>query len=234
MKHQYFGDVNDYVKYGLLRCVASVGLRIGVCWMLTPDDNRPDGRKIEYLSLPDMWKSHDRYLFGHLLKTLAAPDGRHVRHIEGAKSIPNARFFGSTVPETRAERAAWLKDMLTALGDSDLLFFDPDNGIEVSSKIIGRKDSAKYIYWKELTESWTHARSLLVFQHFPRAKRNEYIPARVEELKSRLPDSMVIPLRSSNVLFLLAYRPADSARIMRVVELVEKNWHRRIWRHDGT
>lgn len=234
MKHQYFGDVNDYVKYGLLRCFANAGLRIGVCWMLTPDDKRSDGHKIQYLSLPDEWGDHDPYLFGHLSKTLAARDGKHVRHIEGPNHIPGARFFGVPVPDSQVERAVWSKDMLTALDGSDLLFFDPDNGIEVPSKTIGQKDSSKYIYWKELTESWKHSKSLFVFQHFPRAKRNEYILASVEEMQSRLPSSLVIPLRSSNVLFLLAYRPVNSTRIMKAVELIEKNWSRRVCRHNDT
>jgi hypothetical protein len=234
MKHQYFGDVNDYVKYGLLRCFANAGLRVGVCWMLTPDDKRPDGHKIEYLSRPDEWGGHDPYLFGHLSTTLAARDGRHIRHIEGPIHIPHARFFGALVPDSRAERTVWRKNMLAALDESDVLFFDPDNGIEVPSKAIGQKDSSKYIYWEELTESWNRAKSLFVFQHFPRAKRNAYIPARAEEMASRLHGSSVIPLRSSNVLFLLAYRPADSTQILRGVEFVEKNWSRRVWRHDGT
>ncbi len=55
MKHQYFGDVNDYVKYGLLRCFADAGFCIGVCWMLTPDDQRSDGSKVNYLSQPEKW-----------------------------------------------------------------------------------------------------------------------------------------------------------------------------------
>lgn len=234
MKHQYFGDVNDYVKYGLLRCFASAGLQIGVCWMLTPDDKRPDGRKIEYLSRPDEWENHDPHLFEHLSKALATRDGRHLRRLEGAKHIPHARFFEAMVPDPRAERELWFNEMLATLSGSDLLFFDPDNGIEVPSKAIGQRDSSKYIYWEELTESWKHAKSIFVFQHFPRAKRDEYIPARVKEMKSRLPGSSVIPLRSSNVLFLLAYRPADSARTINAVELIEKNWFRRVWRHNGT
>jgi len=234
MKHQYFGDVNDYVKYGLLRCFANAGLRIGVCWMLTPEDKRPDGRKIKYLYRPSEWEGHDPYLFGHLSNALAAPNGRHLRHIEGPKHIPRARFYGAPVPDARAERAVWFKEMLVALTGSDLLFFDPDNGIEVPSKPIGQKNSSKYIYWKELTESWKHAKSLFVFQHFPRAKRDEYIPARMEEIQSRLPGSLVIPLRSPNVLFLLAHRPEDSGRTVKVVELIEKHSFRRVWRHNGT
>lgn len=39
MKHQYIGDINDYRKYALLRTLSADGVnRIGVCWMLTPDD----------------------------------------------------------------------------------------------------------------------------------------------------------------------------------------------------
>ncbi|CAA9432540.1 MAG: hypothetical protein AVDCRST_MAG37-733 [uncultured Rubrobacteraceae bacterium] len=50
MKNQYFGDVSDYRKYGLLRVLSSEGeISTGVCWMLTPSDGRTDGRKLEYL-----------------------------------------------------------------------------------------------------------------------------------------------------------------------------------------
>ncbi|GJQ24506.1 hypothetical protein BIY37_05415 [Candidatus Brocadia sapporoensis] len=234
MKNQYFGDINDYVKYGLLRCFAKAGLRIGVCWMLTPDDKRSDGRKIKYLSRPNEWAGHDSRLFNHLSKTLGARDGKHIRHIEGPIHIPHARFFGALVTDSLAERIAWRKDMFAVLDGSDLLFFDPDNGIEVPSKAVGRKDSSKYIYWEELTESWKRAKSLLVFQHFPRMKRNEYISARVEEMASRLSGSLVIPLRSPNVLFLLAFRPTDSTQILSAMEFIEKNWSRRVWRHNGT
>jgi hypothetical protein len=44
MKNQYFGDINDYRKYGLLRGLSNRGeIRTAVCWMLTTDDGRGDG-----------------------------------------------------------------------------------------------------------------------------------------------------------------------------------------------
>jgi hypothetical protein len=50
MKDQYFGDVNDYRKYGLLRALSSVTrLPIGVCWLLTGPDSRSDGEFRRYL-----------------------------------------------------------------------------------------------------------------------------------------------------------------------------------------
>ena len=45
MKNQYFGDINDYRKYGLIRILSNSGIiRTGICWMLTPDDTRTDGK----------------------------------------------------------------------------------------------------------------------------------------------------------------------------------------------
>lgn len=234
MKHQYFGDVNDYVKYGLLRCFSQTSLRIGICWMLTPDDKRPDGRKIQYLSQPTEWMAHDPDLFNHVSRAIGLPDGRNLRHIEGTTHIENAKFFDDIVPDSCVDRAVWFKKMLASLKGSDLVFFDPDNGIEVQSKSIGQRDSSKYIYWKELTETWGDAEALLVYQHFPRVKRSSYIPARVEEMQSHLPNSSVIPLRSSNVLFLLAYRVAGADRINRAIQLIEERWSRRVWNHHGT
>ena len=39
MKNQYFGDINDYRKYGLLRILTNGGeIKTAVCWMLTTDD----------------------------------------------------------------------------------------------------------------------------------------------------------------------------------------------------
>ena len=40
MKNQYFGDITDYRKYGILRVLESAGIKTGVCWMLTPPNNK--------------------------------------------------------------------------------------------------------------------------------------------------------------------------------------------------
>jgi len=234
MKHQYFGDVNDYVKYGLLRCFADAGFCIGVCWMLTENDGLSDGRKTMYLCQPEKWKPHDPHLFETLSKTLARPDGRHLDHIEANDHIPRARFFGEVVKDCEPNRSKWYKRALAKLNGSDLVFFDPDNGIEVASKPIGRKNSSKYIYWKEIKEAWNTGTSLLIFQHFPRRKRDEYIPTIVQELKKKTKGSVVVPLRSSNVLFLLAHRPRQRDRVDVALGMLDRRWYRRVWNHEAT
>jgi hypothetical protein len=64
VKDQYFGDVNDYRKYGLLRAIlAGANVRLGVCWMLTAPDSRTDGRHVAYLDNPTKFRRFDHELF---------------------------------------------------------------------------------------------------------------------------------------------------------------------------
>ena len=234
MKHQYFGDVNDYVKYGLLRCFAEAGFRVGICWMLTPEDQKPEGQRTKYLSQPEKWGHHDANLYSLLSRVVPRTNGKHLCHIEAKGAIPNAMFFGDIVPDIKINRSVWYKRALATLNGSEVLFFDPDNGIEVPSKPMGRKESSKYIYWEELQAAWKQNASLLVFQHFPRMKRTEYIPAMVQEMRARLKGSSIVPLRSSNILFLLAHRSSDSSRINNVLKLINSRWTRRVWDHRAT
>jgi hypothetical protein len=72
MKDQYFGDINDYRKYGLLRTIMTVTkLRLLVAWMLTPDDDRNDGNLVSYLDDPCRWEDRDPILFRKLRALLA-------------------------------------------------------------------------------------------------------------------------------------------------------------------
>jgi hypothetical protein len=51
VKHQYFGDINDYRKYGLLRTLCrGLDLDLLIAWMLTPGEDTTDGRFTSYLS----------------------------------------------------------------------------------------------------------------------------------------------------------------------------------------
>jgi hypothetical protein len=194
VKHQYYGDINDYLKYGLLRCFAASGFRVGVCWMLTPDDGRPDGRKIEHLSDPTRWKVYDAELFDTLSATVRGVNGRHVHHVENGSILSQARFFGRLVSDGVQDRALWFKNAMEILDECDLLFFDPDNGIEIPSKPCGRKNSSKYVYWKELETAWNQEASLLVFQHFTRVNREKYIARLMKETAERTPGATIFPL----------------------------------------
>ena len=224
MKNQYFGDVNDYLKYGLLRCFSKAGLRIGVCWMLTPDDGRSDGGKTRYLSDHRRWRGHDPVLFDKLKSTVGSGEERHVSVVEDGTVIPNSSFFSELVPDTRTLRDAWFKRACAALPDVDLLFFDPDNGLEIRSKPYGSRSSKKYVYWSEIRLAWELGSSLLIFQHFPREKREPYVARMARTLKLETSGATIVPLRTPSVLFLLASQPRHLPAIEAAIEIARASW----------
>ena len=228
MKSQYFGDENDYLKYGLLRCFSHAGWRVGVCWMLTPDDGRSDGGKIGYLSKGSVWRGHDPFLFGALNSTIGAGAPRRVAVVEDGSVIPNASFFSRTVPDDRLRRSAWFDSALDALSSCDLLFFDPDNGLEVRSKPVGSKDSTKYLYWSEVRLAWERGFSLLIFQHFTHENRRAFIDRLSRKLEREATDAVVTPVRTANVLFLLACQPKHVPMAKAALELTTSKWQERL------
>lgn len=205
MKDQYFGDVNDYRKYGLLRALRAGGLgELLVGWMLTGNDKRCDGNMREYLDRPDRWRHIDSQLYDGLRQVLQTADRPRVSLMHDAKLLPRTRFFSDIVPDERVERAAWRRRMLLAAQGADLVFLDPDNGIEVKSRPVGRKDSSKYVTWSEIEQLWRIGCSVLVYQHFTREKREAFVERLSAELRQRTGAPLVAAFRTPHVLFLLA------------------------------
>lgn len=144
MKNQYFGDINDYRKYGLLRMLTGEGqLKTLVCWMLTPDDGHTDGQFTRYLDEPEKWRKYDPDLFDKLQQSLHVHKCRDVQEAEISRIIPGARYFRDIVPDALPERQDWFGKAHAASTDADLVFFDPDNGLEVKSVPKGRKKLVK-------------------------------------------------------------------------------------------
>lgn len=212
MKEQYVGDVNDYRKYALLRLLARSGLRLGVCWMLTPNDERSDGNKLGYLDQPKQ-ERHEPELFELLRRVRGEPDARRLILIEGSEILPRAIFVNTIVPETLFERQLWFTQASAALAETDLVFFDPDNGIEVGSVGKGRRNSSKYVYRDELAATYRAGHSLLVYQHFQRKERESFIRDVADDLRRVAPDAEVWAIRTSHVVFMLAIQPRHHAAL---------------------
>jgi len=208
VKNQYFGDINDYRKYGLLRLLTNGGrIKTAVCWMLTPDDGRSDGGRIKYLSEPGKWRDFDDALFDHLEEIVLHRGLRNVSEIENSDILPSCSFFSELVPDEREARAGYREGAIDSARGCALVFFDPDNGIEVRSKPVGRKDSSKYLYWHEIELFWKAGHSLLIYQHFPRVVRDPFIEAKARELADRTGAPLVISFRTSHVVFFLVPQP---------------------------
>jgi len=180
--------------------------RIAVAWMLTEDDGGPDGRFRGYLD-PTKKASKVRHLdpslHGSLLRLLAS--GRpSVSLFEASDALPGASYYSATVPDSVDERILWRQGLEEFARGADLVFVDPDNGIEVNSKPIGRKGSSKYVAWDELRAIWERGASVLVYQHFRREERTAFAHRMAAELQARIGVQHVEAFRTPHVLFLLA------------------------------
>jgi hypothetical protein len=194
--------------------------------MLTPDDERTDGGFISYLEEPVKWRKHDPGLFDLLAEVV--PSGRSLRHVEERQLLPGSILIDISVPDDRTLRANYFWEILHRLGDAELVFFDPDNGIEVGSCPPGRKDSSKYVAWSELVATYSSGRSVLVYQHFPRRSREAFIAEIASELLARTGAREVSCFRTANVAFFLVSQPGHEERLSKASAKAGTLWEKQI------
>jgi hypothetical protein len=225
MKEQYVGDINDYRKYALLRALAKDrGIRIGICWMLTPPDGRPDGNKVSYLNQPQ-YERFDPSIFALLKQVRDAPNTRRLVLIEESGIIPDATYVNTMVPDKLFERQIWFSEALKSLHRSDLIFFDPDNGLEVSSKRKGQLNSSKYLYRDEVAATYKAGHSVLIYQHFPREERRAFIQRISTNLHGLAPSSQMWVFQTSHVAFFLLIHPDHERTLSSASLAIAANHH---------
>ena len=225
MKDQYFGDENDFRKYGLLRTLTrESGLSLAVCWMLTPSDGSTDGRFTGYLTGAPEWERFDPPLFRFLRQTVIEKGIRSVRAIEDSSLLPSARFYGELVPDGRPAREEWGMRALAAACGADLVFFDPDNGMEVRSRPLGRRNSSKHLLWSEARRFFAEGHSLLVYQHFPRVARETYLREQAARLREATGATVSIAFSTPRLVFFLLSQDGHAEALGRASETVQSLW----------
>lgn len=186
MKNQYFGDVGDYGKYGLLRFLSVQGVSIAVNWYLTPGDKTNDGNKRDYLN-DDGFRACDPGLYD-VLKDMCTHKAFDVHTFAARDMIPGAICFegtvephpdakGLSVPEKRALRKRWHKEALAACDGPQLVFLDPDNGLRPGCPS-ARKDTPKYAYASEVREYYDRGQDVVYYCHKGRRTQDQWEKAR--------------------------------------------------------
>ncbi len=223
MKDQYFGDINDYRKYGILRCFGWAGLKVGVCWMLTPSDASGEGRETKYLSQPEQFRCYDPELFDGLASAVGA--GRRAVS-EAQPLLPGAIFYDVLMPARGAARVGWFERALRDLGAADVIFFDPDKGLEADEPTRGSGKSQKHLSWSEVEATWRASKSLLIFHYNGRPKGGLLLFNETQARRLlRLPGASVVhAIRTPKVLFLFVPQPAALARAEHAITQIPARW----------
>ena len=225
MKNQYFGDMYDYIKYGLLRQLSSCGnISTAVCWMLTQKDDRRDGHRVNYLKDPASWRAFDPPVFDCLRAAILDRKERNIRTIEESGLLPNTSFYSSLLTDESEERRRFFDGFLEFSRGRDLVFFDPDNGLEVKSVKYGRKGASRYLYLREVSQSFSAGHSLLVYQHMPPKPRDPFISELVTSLTGETGSELVYVFRTQLVAFLLVPQSNQASRFEEVASRVQSQW----------
>ena len=195
LKDQYVGDVGDYGKYGLLRYLSQKGIKIGVNWYLTRnDDIVVNGNIRGYLDNEDESK-YDRDVF-FLLKYL--PE-RSIGQIESSNIIPNALFYSELLtiddlPKAKrwGMRKAWHNQAMRVLADAELIFADPDVG-STDDETALEKGGEKYVALGELQQYYESGKDVVYYCQ--RARRTpEQWREKMLELTTMCPNIRIIAL----------------------------------------
>ena len=106
----------------------------------------------------------------------------------------------------------------------EIVFLDADNGLEVKSTPYGRKRSSKFLYWREVEALWAGGKSLLIYQHFIREKRQSFVERMLTALRLAASGSYVEAFSTAHVVFLSALQPDHQHLHSCIVDSVQKNW----------
>ncbi len=198
MQDNYVGDIGDYGKLGLLRAItgsdsdlslsikrAITGSRLtlSINWYKTyPESNKlkkhDDGIYTHYLKYREKYEAYDEDLY-RKLKDLVDEKSRNIKSLEEPKrEIVEAKFYDDPVPQSK-DRELWHNNALKKIGNTDIVFLDPDNGIETQGMV-----SKKHVKWSEIKDYYKQGQSVIIYQHQPRIKKDIFIKNILQQLQS--------------------------------------------------
>ena len=208
MQNKYVADVGDFGKYGLLRALTEPGygsdrqFKLGVNWYLVPDESHNnDGKYIGYLEKSDVndvkFRACDPYLYDSL-QFLIKYRSRDIQEVIDLQILPEgteyfsaplsfADILGTTRRETaRYIRSNWLDRAFRTLAKTELVFVDPDNGLDTRTRPEDR-GGPKYVFYDELKPYANAGQSLVIYHHLARQKKGmQQIEDRAANLQQHL------------------------------------------------
>jgi len=193
MKNRFYGDVNDYIKYGILDILADHYNSLGINWYLTDDQHgkQSDGNKTEYFDKEDKWKSFNTQIFSRL-KERVKKQQRSITYC-GQDNIIDFKFeFCEQLPDNadpndyEALRNEWHTRAKEHLKKCDLVFFDPDMGVkdQLSKDVV---KNSEYCLVKEIVDyNWCDWLVVVFPRHakrYPTLKTNPIVISAEQQAK---------------------------------------------------
>ena len=167
-------------------------LRMGIVWYLTPDEAKSgDGRHTGYLKPGPKnlreFRNCDPELYDQMGE-LVQSGRRSVRYVQEAQVLPPETVFYdlplsmtgvkgekredgvkiSPIQRKRGMRREWLQGAISAVQDAEMVFLDPDNGLETRSVDRHSARGPKYAYYDDLKHFTQRGQGLVIYHHMGR------------------------------------------------------------------
>ena len=172
MQDNYVGDIGDYGKYGFLRQVCKANLSLAVNWYkVNPQKiiKQDDGKYISYLTKPQIYRCYDPFLFDSLNTIVNTEHVRKIERIE-KEELFRAKYFSDAIPKNRL---TWHENALQNTKDTDVVFLDPDNGLESFKMYKSNSATEKHVKWSELKDYYDRGQNVILYQHRPQMTKKE-------------------------------------------------------------
>lgn len=225
MREQFFGDVHDFVTFGFLRRLSGQGpWSLLVAWMLGPSAGSAHHRRHRYLQEAQRFAPCDAELFfalHHLVKA-----GAGLKGLEASGLIPKTHYFPNPPPEDPLARPWWFAALCRAASRAQVVFLDPDNGLEVPSCPYGTRGSSRYVYFSEVAQLFALGLGVVVFQYLPRVRREAYLMRRMAQLQAAVPEASVRAVGTSQVAFFSAFPPPWAERLNAAIQSFSETFGR--------
>lgn len=227
MQDAYVGDIGDYGKYGLLREINKTDIRLAVNWykvVPTKAQKQLDGRYVEYLDAPEKFRHYDSVLFDELKKIVK--QNERVLFLIEATCVVKADFFSE---ELDGNRALWHKRAMEATKNADIVFLDPDNGLETENMFARGSATEKHVKYRELKDYYDRGQSVILYQHRPQMTPNQKcIDDAVKFNREFLHADVMLMLkypRYSTRYYILFLHENHTAQIKSVYNTILGNWN---------
>jgi hypothetical protein len=248
LQNRYIGDVGDFGKFGLLRklCDGTPSLNLGVVWYLTDcgNETKADGKHVGYLdgvchsASQERFRSCDTKLYDALRQLLVDADGKVVAErrliatIEGAGVLPDGTvFFSETlIHKEGTSRSEWLRRALETAAKAEVIFIDPDNGIQSQSS---RTTGPKHALWSEIRAFASRGQTVVVYHHLNRSvPHEEQIKLLNRQFQERMPNGfetfyMLFRRGTRRAFFVAAAPPHRDVVASRLSEMLFGEWAKR-------
>ena len=190
MQDRYAGDIGDFGKFGLLRFVEDEDLSVGVNWYLTKPINEIESKKNDGKhEIKDKYRECDIELFNALKDVFNAE--RNIKSIEIKQLLKTNMYYSKLI--NIDNRDGWHNDALQQLSNCDVIFLDPDNGLEVDSAKHNKKMLSKYVLLEEVKSYLDKKKSVIFYNQRSRKKPKPYF----EDLYNRLKSTNIKPFSIS-------------------------------------